>query len=129
MTFAAGIVLIVTPASIPKTMGIQLTPDAYLLSYFLGAAELSIAYLSFFSRDLTNKDAIKIILYAFIVFHLSTGGLEVFAFFQGVDVKIIINVILRIVISALFYFLGIRNDRKSNQHKLNKSVTLWEQKF
>jgi hypothetical protein len=45
VTFAAGIVLIAAPAAIPSSVGIDMAPDHYLLSHFLGAAELAVAFL------------------------------------------------------------------------------------
>ena len=108
VTFAAAMTLIVTPEFIPKTVGIQLDPDAYLLSYFLGAAELSIAYLSFFAARLKDVNALKLICTSFIVFHLSTAAVEVYAFTQGVSAVIWGNVVLRLLISVLFVRFGLQ---------------------
>ena len=46
ITAAAGAVLVLRPAAIPATVGIQLSPQAYLLSYLLAAAEFGFAALS-----------------------------------------------------------------------------------
>ncbi len=107
VTFAAAVVLIVEPSLIPKTVNIEVNHDQYLLSYFLGAAELGIAYLSFQSRNIKDKYALKIIIISFIVFHSSTGVLEVYGLLQGTDFKIIGNILLRAVISILFYYFGV----------------------
>jgi hypothetical protein len=45
ITFAASIVLVIAPTVIPKTVNIDISGNEYLLSYFLGAAELAIAFL------------------------------------------------------------------------------------
>ena len=45
-TFAAGAVLVVAPAAIPRVVGIQVGTDAYLICYLLAAAEFGLAVLS-----------------------------------------------------------------------------------
>ena len=40
VTAGAGVVLVIAPAAIPGTVGIRLTPDAYLLSYLLAAVSI-----------------------------------------------------------------------------------------
>ena len=50
--------LAVVPAAIPATVGIDLDPEAYLLSYFLAAAELAIALLSLGATRLTDPAAV-----------------------------------------------------------------------
>lgn len=107
VTLAAALALVVTPKLIPKTVGIRLNPDAYLLSYFLGAAEISIAYLSFFAARLKSIEALRLICVSFVIFHLSTAALEAYAFSQGVSALIWGNVALRMVISAAFVYFGI----------------------
>lgn len=50
-----------------------------------------------------------------MVFHLSTGALEVFALIHGFSSGILFNVFLRIVISILFWYFGIYRVRKQNR--------------
>jgi hypothetical protein len=107
VTLAAGVVLIIAPTAIPKTVDIHISPEEYLLSYFLGAAELGIAYLSFYSRKINDKYALRVIIATFIVFHTATGMLEIYGLLQGVSFKIIGNIILRLVVIGLFYYYGI----------------------
>jgi hypothetical protein len=121
ITLAAGVVLIVAPAVIPKTVDIQIRPNEYLLSYFLGAAELGIAYLSFFSRTIQDKYALRIICTTFIVFHAATGILELYGLLQGISSKIIGNIFLRIVVVVLFYYYGIY---KNKQQKISTGKTI-----
>lgn len=113
ITLAAGIVLVVAPTLIPKTVNIDISPNQYLLSYFLAAAELGIAYLSFFAVTIADKNALRIICSTFIVFHLATCGLEIYAFIEGISSKIIFNIILRILVTALFWYYGIYKIRKA----------------
>jgi|SRR5690606_35863261 len=115
ITFAASIVLIFAPTVIPKTVNIHISPNEYLLCYFLGAAELSIAFLSVFARKIEDNYSLQLISTAFIVFHLSTGVLEVFALAHGLTSKIIINVLLRITISILFWHFGIYRLKRQNR--------------
>jgi len=106
VTFAAGILLVVKPEAIPQTVNIQLTEQSYLLCYFLAAAEIAIAYLSFAARRLTGTTELRLILNTFIIFHLCTAGLELFALSLGINGKIIANVLLRLGISIVFVYLG-----------------------
>lgn len=111
ITFAAAVVLIVVPNAIPKTVDIYISSKEYLLCYFLGAAEFCIAFLSFFARKIEDKKALRLISSTFIVFHLATGGLETFALFQGISSKIVFNILLRIIISVLFWYYGIHKNK------------------
>ncbi len=108
ITFAAGVVLIVAPELIPSAVGIGLRPDAYLIAYFLGAAELAIAYLSFFGRTLHEPKALRLITWTLIVFHGSTAALEVVAFTQGVSAVVLSNVAVRALIVAALWYWGLR---------------------
>lgn len=107
VTLAAAIVLIVAPAVIPKTVDIAINHDQYLLSYFLGAAELGIAYLSFRSRKINDAYALRIIVISFIIFHAATGLLEIYALSRDTSPKIIVNILLRIAMVGLFCYYGI----------------------
>ena len=107
ITFAASIVLVIAPEAIPKTVNIDISPDEYLLCYFLGAAELGIAFLSVFARKIQDNNSLRLISATFIVFHIATGVLELFALANGLSFKIVFNVILRILVSILFWYFGI----------------------
>jgi hypothetical protein len=107
ITFAASIVLVIAPTIIPKTVNIDISGNEYLLCYFLGAAELAIAFLSFFGTTIEDKKALRIISSTFIVFHSATGILETYALIWGISSKIILNIIFRIVIAVLFWYYGI----------------------
>lgn len=108
VTFAAGVVLIVSPELIPKTVAIQLPPQAYLLSYFIGSAELALAFLSYYSRTITDAKSLSLICLTFVVFHAVTAAVEVYAFTQGTSAKIWGNVALRLLILLLFWYYGVR---------------------
>lgn len=114
VTFAAAVVLIVSPTFIPAKVDIRIYPEQYLLSYILGAAELGIAYLSFQSRKIIDTQALRIIVMSFIVFHLATALLELYELSQGLSPNIIGNVVLRFAISILFYFYGIQKLKMDN---------------
>lgn len=123
ITLAAGIVLIVAPAAIPATVDIQMQPGEYLLSYFVGAAEIAIAWLSFSTRKITDRHALRIIVTTCIVFHAATGLLEMYALFQGSSIKLTGNIMLRLAVVALFYYYGIvktktsKTDHDRERHK------------
>lgn len=107
ITLAAGLVLIFAPASIPATVGIKLEEDQFLLCYFLAAAELAIAYLSFYSRKVVDPLFLHLITMTIIIFHAATLLLELYALHNGLSAKIIANMIARGVIIGLFYYYGI----------------------
>src|SRR5215217_4552308 len=118
ITFAAGVVLIVAPERIPQAVNIRMEPQAFLLCYLLGSAELALAFLSFYSRTLTDVKSLRLISITFIVFHAVTAAVEVYATTQGVSVKLWGNVALRVVISFLFWYYGVRQLSKQAAAKL-----------
>ncbi|MDF2438951.1 MAG: hypothetical protein K0Q95_3327 [Bacteroidota bacterium] len=112
ITFFAGIVLIVAPQLIPSTVGITLDPSANLICYLLAASEISLSVLSFLSRKITDQQALKAIIISLITLHLTSGLLEVYACILGTSSSVLINVLLRIVVSGLFFYYGIyKRDR------------------
>lgn len=113
VTFLASIVLVVKPTFIPETINVSITRDGYILCYFLAAAELGVAYLSFYSRRIKDNYSLRIISTSFIIFHASTGLLEIYAFTQGISSRIVPNIILRVIIVILFYYYGIFKNRES----------------
>lgn len=111
VTMAAGVVLLVAPAVIPGAIGIQLNPTAYLVCYLLGAAEISLAVLSYFARYVTDRQARQLVCLTVIVFHALTAFVEMYAFAEGVSPRIWANVALRLLIIGLFIYYR----RKINQ--------------
>ena len=107
VTFAAGVVLLVAPAVIPGTVGIQLNPNAYLLCYLLGAAEISLAVLSYLGRELADRQGRRLVCLAFIVFHSLTALAEIYAFTDGVSLAIWANVAVRVLVISLFFYYGL----------------------
>jgi hypothetical protein len=112
ITLAAAIALVVVPNAIPSTVGAALDEGQFIVAYLLAGAEFGVAYLSFAAAKLKDQAAIKTIVWSFIVFHMSTAVLEVFAYLQGLSVFIWANVALRIIISALFAYFGLRKTQK-----------------
>jgi hypothetical protein len=104
VTLAAAVVLIVLPAAIPATVGIAIDADGFLLSYFLAAAELAMALLSFGAARLTDIPALRLIVVVFIVFHLATAGLEIaYLSFTAASPVLLANIAIRIVVAVLFF--------------------------
>lgn len=112
VTFVAGAVLIVAPELIPGAVGISIAPSIYLVFYLLGAAEIAIAFLSYYAKNLTDLPALRLIALTFVVFHAVTAIVEVFAFMQGVSAAIWSNVALRILAVTLFAYYGLRRPGK-----------------
>lgn len=111
LTAAAGVVLIIAPEKIPATVNIHLNRGAYLICYLLGATEIAFAVLSFFSRGLTDRAGIRLVVSTFIVFHLVTAGVELFALAQEGAQALWGNVALRIVVTILFFRFAPRKSR------------------
>lgn len=111
ITLLAGIVLIISPGLIPATVNITLQPNQYLLCYFLGAAEIAIAYLSFHSRKVSDPKTLNLLVNTFIVFHLATAAVEIYDYLQGGSIKLWANVLLRVIISLLFLFFLRKSKR------------------
>lgn len=107
ITFAAGIVLILMPGAIPSTVDIDLPQKANLLAYFLGAAEIAIAFLSFGARKIKDVAALSLIIWTFIVFHLATALVELYDMvLNGYSFVLLINVFVRVGVIVLFLYLG-----------------------
>src|SRR4051812_5421196 len=79
ITLAAGTVLAIVPGLIPSTVGIHLEPRAYLVAYLLAGAEFGFATPSFAGSRLIDPRALRLIVWSCIVFHGSSGILEVYA--------------------------------------------------
>jgi len=113
ISLAAGIVLIVAPELIPSTVNIEMQAQHYLLSYFLGSAEISLAVLSFYGRKLPQFQSLRLIVNTLVVFHLLTAGVEIYDFLKGGSEKLWINVCLRLIISFLLLFYLRRQKTRS----------------
>lgn len=114
VTLAAGLVLIIFPTVIPQTVNMMIEKNQYLLCYFLAAAEVAIAYLSFYASKLKDAQSLKLIINTMIIFHAVTLLLELLAYMQeGVGNKIVPNIALRIVIIILFGYFGLYKISKS----------------
>jgi hypothetical protein len=107
LTVAAGLVLVIAPGAIPRTVGIIVPPAAFLVCYLLAAAELCIGVISWGARKLADTQAIRLIATSFIVFHGASALLEIRAFRAGVNSLIWANVVVRLVVVALFSYYGL----------------------
>ena len=106
ITLAAGSVLAVAPDLIPSIVGVHLETSADLVAYLLAGAEFGLAVLSFGGTRLTDPRALRLIAWSCIVFHGSSGILEMYAYAQGLSVAIVGNVAARAIIVALFVYLS-----------------------
>ena len=64
------------------------------MSYLLGAAELSLAYLSYHAWGLTDAKSLRLICLAFIVLHAATAMVELLALAQSAQTALWANVAL-----------------------------------
>ena len=106
ITLAAGVVLTVAPSLIPSVVGIHFEPSAYLLAYLLAGAEFGFAVLSFGGSRVADAHALRLVVLACMVFHASSGVLEVYAYAQGASIAIVGNVVARAVIVGIFVYLS-----------------------
>ncbi|MCW5874137.1 MAG: hypothetical protein KIS88_05775 [Anaerolineales bacterium] len=111
VTLAAGIALVVVPNAIPSTVGVKLDEGQFIIAYLLAGAEFGVAYLSFVATRISDHGARRAIVLSFIVFHMTTAILEVYANLQGLSPLIWANVALRVLISALFTHFGLRQSK------------------
>ena len=107
VTFAAAVVLIVAPVLIPNAVDINLESGAYLICYLLAAAELSIAFLSWSGRTISDARALRVVIISFILFHAASGVLEMYALIQGVSTFVLGNVAVRVIVVFLFAYYGL----------------------
>jgi hypothetical protein len=105
ITAAAGLVLTIAPSLIP-VVGIYLAPSAYVLAYLLAGAEFGFSALSFGGSRLTDARALRLVAWTCIVFHASSGVLELYAYAHGASVAIAGNVVARAVIVGLLAYLA-----------------------
>jgi|GEM_PF-756018 len=113
LTFAAGLMLIISPTVIPSTVEVQVTKNEYLLCYLLAAAEFAIAYLSFSSRKITDFTILKPIIVTLIIFHAATLALEIVSITNGVSLKLLGNIIARAVIVFMLSFFGLYKGKRN----------------
>lgn len=114
LTFATFMVLVISPTTIPASLGIQLKADHYFLSYSIAAAELAIAYLSLAGSHLHDDQSLRLIARFFLVFHATIGVFALYTVGQGGSGSLMGNAIFRFVIAAVFYYYGIVRQRFSD---------------
>lgn len=112
VTAAAGVVLFLAPGAIPGAVGVDVVDDGRLLPFMLGAAELAVAVLSFGGARLTDRRAVRLVVWTLMAFHLLTAAAEIYAFILGgISAGIWANVVFRVLVSALFAGVGLRSPR------------------
>lgn len=119
ITLAAGVVLIVSPGLIPSAVNLQTPKDAFLVCYLLAASEIAFAILSFSARNIADLKSLRLISITFIILHMSSAVLEVYDYSNGLSGKIWSNVLLRIIVSILFYYYGVYKLSSTHSEKTN----------
>ena len=107
VTAAAGLVLMVRPGVIPAAVGIDLAPDAFLVCYLLGAAELGFAVLSWLGARLHDSAGIRAVLLSCVALHLISAVTETTIWIRSPvrSPVLVANVAVRLVIVAGFLWL------------------------
>jgi hypothetical protein len=106
ITAAAGVVLVIAPSLIPSMVGIYLPPSAYLLAYLLAGAEFGFSVLSFGASGFADARALRLVAGSCIVFHATSGILELYAYGHGANVAVLGNVLARVIIVGLLAYLA-----------------------
>jgi hypothetical protein len=102
ITLAGAAVLMVFPTAIPSAVGITMDRPEYLLAYLVGAAELAVAVLSFGAARLTDWAALRLVVATLVVFHLTSGVLDVvYMAITRVNGTLITNTIMRFAVVAV----------------------------
>ncbi|WGD49095.1 hypothetical protein QA641_26030 [Bradyrhizobium sp. CB1650] len=105
-TLAAGVVLLLFPAAIPATVGIVLPSEANFVAWLLGSAELGLAALCALALRLTDREALRLVAWTMLVSHLSAALADALA--RLAPVAIGANLAIRLLMAALFWWLGLR---------------------
>lgn len=111
VTAAAGAVLIIAPQAIPAAVSIALPPEANLVAYLLGAAQLAVAVLSVAAPWITDSASIRLIALVFVILHVLTALAEILAIAQGASGLVWLNVGLRIVVAGVFAVVAAKSPR------------------
>lgn len=113
VTIAAALLLAIAPGVIPATVGIPIDPQVFILAYFLAAAELCIGLVSFVAARIDDVVAVRLIAMSFAAFHGATALLEVvYLITQGMSVVLVINLVVRLIVCALFLWIGMARRRR-----------------
>ena len=118
ITGVAGIVLIARPAAIPATIGIELVPAAYLLSYLLAAAEFGFASLSWMAARSPDGPAVRLAMVACLVLHGASALLETIVWSSRGSPVLLVNIIARLFIAGVFLSLLPRSDESGGSFAL-----------
>jgi hypothetical protein len=89
-------------------VGIHVDRSGYLLSYLLGSSELALAALCLLARALDDARSLRVIVITLITFNATAAMGAAYAFVQGVNRAILLNVVLRAVMIALLLPHGLK---------------------
>jgi hypothetical protein len=107
LTFAAMVLLTISPDTIPATVGFSTPRDAYPMGYMLGAAELGLTVLFVFGRNLQDAHALRLVIVTGATFHLASALAQLYALGQGLAGNAVwANIMLRTVLAGLLLYYG-----------------------
>jgi hypothetical protein len=108
VTLAAAVVLVARPGLIPGMAGVRLPAEADLVAYLLGAAEAGIGVLSLGAVRVRDAQALRLVVWAFVVVHALSGLLELVVLARHGNAVLGANVVVRAGVVGLF--LGLSRD-------------------
>lgn len=112
LTAGAVVLLTVSPATIPATVGFPESRDGYPMGYMLAAAEVSLTVMFLGACTISDLKALRLILLIGISFHIASASAEIYALFQHQAGGFVwANIALRIVLSALLAIAMVRVSR------------------
>ena len=104
VSLIGAVVMAAAPRALPAAVGITIGRGDYLLPYLLAAAELTVAVLSFGVLRLSDADAVRLIVAAFVVLHLVSGVLTlVYGMLVGAIGTVSPGIVARFVAAAALW--------------------------
>lgn len=102
LTAGAVVLLTVSPATIPATVGFPASRDGYPMGYMLAAAEVALTVMFLGACTISDLKALRLILLIGISFHIASASAEIYAVFQHqAGNSVWANIALRMFLSAL----------------------------
>lgn len=109
-----AVTLILFPSGMMDIFGIRLTTLQYFICYLLGACSFSLAVLSLYAQKVTDGYSLHIIALTFFLFHLTTAGVGIYSYLQGLSPCVWVNIGIHSAFAVFFWWLGLSG--KVNDH-------------
>jgi hypothetical protein len=113
VSLIGAVVMAAAPRALPAAVGIIIGRGDYLLPYLLAAAELTVAVLSFGVLRLSDADAVRLIVAAFVVLHLVSAVLTlVYGMLVGAIGTVSPGIVARFVVAAALWVGWLQSPKR-----------------